>query len=132
MPVILGMADALTRRLPKVVSPRGHALADYATIAVFGIAAAVLWNSNRRAAHAALLCAGAELAVNLLTNYPGGAAKMIPFRTHGRIDLGLAAMAATMPEFLRFREHRGFFLAQSGAITATANLTDFRPARPPR
>ena len=126
MTVLPGMADAVTRRLPKMVSPRGHAIADYITIGIFAVAGGLFWGSNKRAAMAAFLCGGAELALSLITDYPGGIAGVIPFPAHGKMDVGLAAVTATMPELLSFREGRGFFLAQAGAITASANMTRFR------
>ncbi|MEP6645092.1 MAG: hypothetical protein ABJA69_11385 [Acidobacteriaceae bacterium] len=127
MPVTTTVADALTKRLPKVVSPEGHAIADYLTIAGFFVAGALFWRLNRRAALAAFACGGTELAVNLLTDYPGGVRRLIGFPLHGKIDLGMAAMAATIPEFMGFAKERqrGFFLAQAGIITATTNLTNF-------
>ena len=65
--------------------------------------------------------------MNLLTDYPGGAKKVISFGTHREIDLGLAAITATMPEFLAFKDdsERKFFLAQGAVITAAAELTQF-------
>ncbi|MCU1299029.1 MAG: hypothetical protein JWO91_3307 [Acidobacteriaceae bacterium] len=132
MPILTNAVDVVTHRLPKVVSPKGHAVIDYITIGTFFIAGALFWRKNKRAALGSLLCGGAELAVNLLTDYPGGISPVISFPTHGKIDIGLAAMAATMPEFLAFpndREKR-FFLSQAGIITVATNLTDFDHARP--
>jgi hypothetical protein len=65
--------------------------------------------------------------VSLLTDYPGGVRKWISFRRHREIDLGLAAMTATMPEFLAFKDdaERKFFLAQGALITAATELTQF-------
>jgi hypothetical protein len=89
--------------------------------------AAWFWGRNKRAAIAALISGGAELAVSFLTNYPGGAKKVISFRTHRDIDFGLGAMIATMPEFLAFQDEgeRKFFLAQVALITAVSQLTRF-------
>jgi hypothetical protein len=132
MPMLYAAADNLTRRLPKLISPKTHAIVDYATIGAFLVAGAVFWRTNRPAARAALVCAGAELALNLLTDYPGGVTKTVGFPVHGKVDLGLAALTATMPELLNFRGGRSFFLAQSGITTAVANLTRFNPRRAPR
>ena len=76
---------------------------------------------------------GAELAVSLLTDYPGGIKKVISFGAHRDIDLGLAAMTATMPEFLAFKEEpeKKFFLAQGALITGIAEVTQF-PDKPQR
>jgi hypothetical protein len=100
---------------------------DYITAGAFLLTGAIYWSRNKRAALGAFVCAGAELATSLLTDYPGGVKKVISFRNHGKIDLGLAAMTATMPEFMGFRDEREktFFLAQAGVMTAVTNLTDF-------
>jgi hypothetical protein len=131
MPILTNAVDVVTRRLPKVVSPKGHAIIDYITIGTFFVAGALMWRKNKRAALGSLLCGGAELAVNLLTDYPGGVSSVISFPTHGKIDIGLAAMAATMPEFLAFpnETEKHFFLSQAGIITVATNLTDFDDGR---
>jgi hypothetical protein len=123
--------------MPKIISPKAHAVVDYVTAGAFLLTAAFYWSRNKRAALGAFVCGGAELATSLLTDYPGGVKKVISFRNHGRIDLGLAAMTATMPEFMGFRHDRekSFFLAQAALITAVTDLTDFGQisrARSPR
>jgi hypothetical protein len=129
MPVTTSAVDSLTRRLPKVVSPKTHAIVDYLVIGSLFVAGALYWRRNRRAAIGALVCGGAGLAVNLATDYPGGIYPLLDFKDHGKIDIGLAAVAATIPEFLSFSQtpERRFFLIEEGAITAAANLTAFDP-----
>jgi hypothetical protein len=91
------------------------------------VTAAWFWSRSKRAAIGALVSGAAELAVSLLTNYPGGVKKVINFRTHRDIDFGLAAMTATMPEFLAFKDEdeKKFFLAEGAMITAISELTRF-------
>ncbi|MGH9529700.1 MAG: hypothetical protein ACRD2S_07265 [Terriglobales bacterium] len=129
MPRLYAVTDTITRRLPKVISPEGHAVADYVAIGIFAVAGGLLWKTNKRAATAAWMCGGTELLLNLITDYPGGVAGMVSFPAHGKVDLGLAALSAAMPELLSFREGRRFFLIQSGALTALTNLTSFKVAR---
>jgi hypothetical protein len=128
------VADGVSRRMEKRISPRGHALADYCTIGAFFLGAAVLWRRNRRAALGSLLCGGAELAVSLLTDYPGGITPQISFRAHGRMDRGLAALSAIMPQALGFPydDERYFFLLESAAKIVVVNLTDFKQRALPR
>ena len=137
MPILSSATHVLTRRMPKIISPKAHAVVDYVTAGAFLLTGAFYWSRNKRAALGAFVCGGAELATSLLTDYPGGVKKVISFRNHGRIDLGLAAMTATMPEFMGFRHDRekSFFLAQAALITAVTDLTDFGQisrARSPR
>jgi hypothetical protein len=131
MPILNTATKALVKPVPKFLSSKAHAVIDYITFGAFLRSAAWFWPRNKRAALAALICGGAELALGLLTNYPGGVKKAISFHTHGRIDLGLAAMAATMPEFLAFKDdnERKLFLAQGAIITAVRELTKF-PEKP--
>jgi hypothetical protein len=137
MPILTSATHVVTRRMPKIISPKTHAVVDYVTAGAFLLTGAFYWSRNKRAALSAFVCGGAELATSLLTDYPGGVKKVISFRNHGRIDLGLAAMTATMPEFMGFRHDRekSFFLAQAALITAVTDLTDFGQisrARSPR
>ena len=130
MPILNSLAKVVAKPLPRMVSPKVHAVVDYITIGSFLMSAGYFWQRNKRAALAALICGGAELAVSLLTDYPGGVRKVISFRTHGEIDFGLGAMTATMPEFLAFKDdsEREFFLAQGALITAATELTQFPKA----
>jgi hypothetical protein len=127
MPILTAAVDQITQRFPKVVSPKAHAVVDYLTIGTFLVAGALFWRKNKRAAIGSLLCGGAELAVNLLTDYPGGQSPLISFPTHAKVDIGLAAVTATMPDFMGFarEDERHFFSVQAGIITVAANLTDF-------
>lgn len=132
MPMINTVAGAVARRMPKAISPKGHAIADYITVAGFVLGAAMFWRRNKHAALSALICGGAELAVSLLTDYPGGVTGAINFPTHLKLDLGLAAMSAGMPEFMGFEDDRQkwFFYMQSAAITTVTELTGDRRLRP--
>ena len=127
MPILNNLAKIVAKPIPRSVSPEAHAFFDYITIALFLMSAGLFWQRSKRASVASLICGGAELAVVLLTDYPGGLKKVINFRTHGEIDLGLAALTATMPEFLAFKNdaERKFFLVQGALITGATELTQF-------
>ena len=127
MPILNSAIQIAAKPFPKAISPKAHAIIDYITVGSFLMTAAWFWSRSKRAAVAALISGGAELAVSLLTNYPGGVKKVINFRTHRDIDFGLGAMTATMPEFLAFKDEaeRKFFLAEGAIITAVSQLTRF-------
>jgi len=127
MPILNSAVQIAAKPFPRAISPKAHAIIDYVTVGSFLMTAAWFWRRSKRAALAALISGGAELAVSLLTNYPGGVKKAINFRTHRDIDFGLGAMTATMPEFLAFKDEneRKFFLAQGAMITAISELTRF-------
>jgi hypothetical protein len=131
MPILNSIVKIATKPVPRVLSPKAHAFIDWVRIGSFLAGAAFFWRRSKRAALAAVICGAAELSVSLLTDYPGGVKRIISFRKHGEIDLGLAAMSATMPEFLVFKgdPERKFFLAQGILITAANEITQF-PKKP--
>jgi len=117
----------IAKPLPRVLSPRAHAAADCLRIGIYLAGAGWFWKRNRRAAVAALACAGAETALVLLTDYDGRSGKEISFRSHRSLDLGLASMAAAMPGLLSFEREpaRKLFLAQGALSTGIIELTQF-------
>ena len=125
MPVLNNLAKIAAKPIPRVISPRAHAMADYMSVGLFLGGAAFFWRRNKRAAMASLICGGAELTVMLLTDYPGGMKEFLTFSTHREMDYGLAAMAATMPESLAFAgdDETKFFRIQGALITLLGELT---------
>lgn len=116
---------ALTNKLPKVISPKTHAIIDYATAGSFFVATALFWNRNKRAALGSLACGLAETTVAMLTDYPGGVFKIMDFPTHGRVDVGMAAGLETLPKFLGLGASGWFFRAQGLSMATATGLTDF-------
>ena len=133
MPILNSVAKVAMKPVPRMLSPQAHSIADYVMVGSYLASAAWFWRRSKRAAVASLICGAAQLAVGLLTDYPGGISRIISFRTHRDIDLGLAAMAATMPEFLAFKDEpeKKFFLAQGALLSGIAEVTQF-PERPQR
>lgn len=133
MPMLNSLARIVTKPLPRMISPGVHAILDYVAAGSMLASATWLWPRNKRAAVAALICAGTQLGVSMLTDYPGGMRRVIHFGARREIDLGLAAMMATMPQFLAFDDEaeKKVFLAQGVALTALSELTDF-PEQPER
>ena len=127
MPMVNNLVKMAAKPLPNVISPKGHAVIDYMIAGAFFATAGLFWRQNKRAAVASLLCGGAQLAVSMLTDYPGGVRRSIKFQTRRKLDLGLAAMAAAMPEFLNFEDEpqQKFFTAQGVLLTVANELTDF-------
>jgi hypothetical protein len=127
MPIMQKGVAAMSNRMPKVISPKAHAIADYITLGGLIVLSAICWKKNKRAAVAALTCAGAEATTTLLTNFPGGVAKVISFPTHGKIDMGLAATCSAMPNFMGFDDEpeAKFFRIMGLNITTIGALTDF-------
>ena len=127
MALIQKGVTALTDRMPKVISPKTHAIIDYATAGSFLLAGALLWKRNKRAALGAMLCGAMEAGTAMMTDYPGGVKPVLSFGTHGRIDAGFAGFVATLPTLLMFggEPEAMFFRGQGVAIAAVTGLTDF-------
>jgi hypothetical protein len=131
MAMFNNLVKMAVKPLPRMVTPNSHAVVDMMIAGAFLATAGLFWRRNRRAAAASLLCGGAQLGVSLLTDYAGGDRKPIKFSTRRKLDLGLAAMTAAMPEFLNFKHQpeRRFFITQGMVITVTNELTRFPEAR---
>jgi len=114
-------------RMPKIIKPHAHAVSDYLIAGAFFVTAALYWRRNKRAAISSLICGGIATTNSVLTDYPGGAWKVISFQTHGKLDAGLAALTATLPRVMAFAEdaEARFFTMQSMAETAVTAMTDF-------
>src|SRR5262249_50255387 len=121
-------AGAITRKLPKAVSPEVHAILDWATFGAFFTAGALLWSRNKRASLAAYLCADVVGSLIFVSDVRGGAWKKLSFETHGRIDPGLAALAASLPELMAFahdKESR-FFRMMGVGMAMISGITDYQ------
>lgn len=125
MPLAQRGLAAATGRLPNVISPTTHAIIDYVSIGTFMFMAASFWRRNKRAALSALISGGAQLTTVLLTDFPGGVAKVIDMPTHLRIDMGLAATTSTLPDLMNFKHEpeSKWFRIMGLNITANAGLT---------
>lgn len=123
---------ALSNRMPKIISPKTHAIIDYTTAGSFFLMGALLWRNHKRAAISSLACGAAEAVTSLLTDYPGGVTDVISFSTHGKIDAGMAGLVGTIPTLFAFNDEKEaiFFRSQAVAIAAVTGMTDFGPSRP--
>jgi hypothetical protein len=100
---IQNLSGVAIDRLPKVISPKGHAIADYAMAAGAFVAAIAFFKSKRKMAGVGALVVGAiETATPLITDFPGGAFKLISFPAHGRVDVGSTSMVAALPKLMGF------------------------------
>src|SRR5205814_3889582 len=127
MPIAHKAAKAVAPKLPKTINPTAHAVIDYAMFGAFFTAGALLWNKNKRASLAAYLCADIVGSLAFLTDMPGGVWKKISFETHGRIDPGLSALAASIPEMLAFKNEREakLFQGMGIAMAVVGGLTHY-------
>jgi hypothetical protein len=104
MSVATALVQNVENRLPKVIDARTHGIIDYCHAAFFFGMALFCRKSNPRAAIAAAATGGFVLVESLLTDYPLGWKKVIPFSVHGQMDTAFAASSFAMPKLFGFSD----------------------------
>jgi len=119
---------------PKVLKPLPHAVVDYA---MAGTLMAAPWlfgfSDNKTATANSVISGAAVLGLSLMTHYPLGAAKVIPFPVHGVVETLAAVMNTAAPWLMGFSRHRSAtstHVAAGLATLAVVALTDYRAAEP--
>ncbi|UJR85592.1 SPW repeat domain-containing protein [Sandaracinus amylolyticus] len=112
----------------KRLSPHAHARLDYVLAAAFALAPTLFGFAGS----AATLCAIVAIvyfATSLLTAYPLGIAKLVPFPVHGYLEVALVPLLAASPWLLGFHTieaARNVVLALAVAIAVVWLTTDYR------
>jgi hypothetical protein len=127
MPIATKLTELVTKPLPKMISPGMHAAIDWGTAGAFFASSALLWRKNKRASIAAMICGDLIGTLIFLTDCPGGVVKKISFETHGKVDPGVAALVASIPNMLGISDEKESKLFQSVgiAMAAVRSLTAF-------
>ncbi|HEX8176500.1 MAG TPA: SPW repeat protein [Pyrinomonadaceae bacterium] len=118
--------------MTKVLKPLPHAVMDYAWA---GTMMAAPWlfgfSRNRKATTNAVVSGAGILALSLMTKYPLGAVKLVPFPTHGVIETVAGVATAASPWLMGFSRNRSakwtHLLAGLGTLMVVA-MTDYRAA----
>lgn len=112
----------------KMMNPRLHGTMDYLFGLLLLVAPGLLGFSDT----ASTICysvALIHLTMSVLTNYPYGIVKLIPFPVHGTIELVLAVTLLLMPWMAGFTEDvvgRNFFIFGGVALFGVWATTDYR------
>jgi hypothetical protein len=112
----------------KLLNPAVHGLLDYALALAFLLLPPVL-NFSPDAAAVSRIIGIAYLGVSLLTKYPLGLLKLIPFPIHGVLESLMAAAWIVLPWVLGFQDDsaaRTFFMFAGVALLLVAALTDYK------
>jgi|1186.fasta_scaffold366811_1 hypothetical protein len=114
-------------RLPKVISPRSHAIIDWSLFAVTLGAAYMFGKKNRIIGLCALTTALVEGANVAFSDFPGGLVRKTTFPTHGRLGLGNLPTFAALPALMGFakRPESLFFYTQVALAGLVIATTDF-------
>ena len=114
----------------RVLKPLPHAILDYAWAGTMMAAPWLLGFSKNKKATINCVSSGAGiLGLSLMTRYPLGAAKLIPFPTHGIIEAVAGGLTAADPWILGFSENkraRWAHLIAGLSTLAVVAMTDYR------
>ncbi|WP_437785828.1 SPW repeat domain-containing protein [Sorangium sp. So ce1097] len=114
----------------KILSPRVHGYIDYAVAALFLLAPSLFGFSGLPETLCYILGA-VHIGMTLLTAYPLGAAKIIPFPVHGALEAVVAVFLVAAPWLFNFDEAaaaRNFFVVSGVAVALVWLVTDYRSA----
>ena len=116
--------------LPAPISPAAHAVLDYAVAATFFGVGAWLMRRHRAAASLAFANGAMVAGMSMLTDYPGGVVRVLPFRGHRAGDVLQAVFAGVGPALFGFAgdEEAKFFYAQAASEVGVIAATDWDAA----
>ena len=111
----------------KPITPRIHGMLDYTTSAAVTAAPYVFGfpKPARRMFHA---LSASYTGLSAMTDYPLAAKRVVPFKAHGAVELGLAALLPVAPWAFGFAKHRAarnLCFGLSALTVAVAALTDW-------
>lgn len=116
----------------RLLSPKIHGILDYLAAAGFAAAPlAFMINERTAAVIGCYALAGTLLVVSLLTRYPLGVVRVIPFTVHGAIEFVTAPLMMAYPWLAGFADipaARNFFIVSGAALFVLWLITDYRAA----
>src|SRR3954452_3482235 len=106
-----------------------HAIADYAVAATLIVVAAAVGGSNEAVA-AGIVIGVVVLVVSMLTKYPLGVVKVLPFTVHSAGDYLAAALLLGAPWVLNFADGdtglTAFYVVAGIAVLAVSLVTNYQ------
>ncbi len=126
MPILQKGAAMVADKLPKVISPKTHAIIDFANAGSFFIMGALFMRRSKKAGLASMICGAATVANVLMTDMPGGIGPN-SMSTHLRIDTGLAATCAALPNLMKFDDEsapKWFMRGEGIGMTVVGGMTN--------
>ena len=115
----------------KKLSPTQHGYLDYATVLLFLLAPSVL-GLTAMAATISYVLAAVHLVLTLLTDFPLGIYKVIPFSIHGWVERLVGPVLILLPFILGFTGTALAFYVVVGIVIILAGLiTDYQDTLKP-
>lgn len=114
----------------KILSPRVHGYLDYVVVVAFALAPS-LFGFSAMPTRVSYALAVVHLLMTLMTRFPLGIVKMIPFTIHGGIEFIVSFTLLTLPWLLGFADEgaaRNFYLAFGVVVFLVWLTTDYKAA----
>ena len=114
----------------KVLSPTVHGVLDYGLALLFLLLPGVL-DFPPPAAAASYAIGAVYIVASLVTRYPLGVFKLLPFPVHGVIESLMAITWIALPWLMGFAEHtasRNWFVIAGVALLGVVAMTNYRAA----
>lgn len=111
----------------KVLAPRTHGILDYATVVAF-LSAPTIFGLSGLPATISYLLAAVHLVLTLITAFPFGLIKAVPFKLHGMIELAVSILLVVLPWLLGFAsisEARNLYIVAGSVIFIVWLVTDY-------
>lgn len=110
----------------KKISSTLHGYLDYLTVVIFLAAPSIIGLTGLARTFAYAL-AVVHLAMTLVTDFPLGAAKRLPFTIHGWVERVVGPVLILLPFGLSFDDAaRSFYIVMGIIIIIVGLLTDYR------
>ena len=87
------------------ITPKAHGVIDYTTSAAVALAPRAIRMPMRAAAACYALAAG-YTGLSMMTKYPAGAKKVIPFKGHGAAEVLIGAALPFVPRMLGLKDRK--------------------------
>lgn len=117
----------------KILSPRVHGYLDFVVVVLFAMAPTVFGFTGLPATVSYVL-AGVHLTLTLLTAFPAGVVKLIPFTVHGALELLVGILLVVAPWAAGFSEQstaKIFYVAAGVLILLVFFTTGYKAAATP-
>ena len=114
----------------RVLKPLSHGVIDYLMVLILAIGPGVAGFQGAQAKFCYLL-AVVHFLLTIITNFPLGVLKRVPFWLHGAVEIVVAAFLVILPwlaNFSRGIHSRNFFVLIGLLIAVIFALTDYRRA----
>lgn len=111
----------------KILTPRTHGTLDYLTVIAF-LLAPTLFGLSGLPATISYLLAAVHLVLTLVTAFPLGVVKAVPFKLHGVVELVVSVLLVLLPWLLGFASvptARNFYFGAGVVVFVVWLVTDY-------